>query len=122
MGWFTKRQETAPKPEPKEDIWIHCPSCKAHIYKEEWEKNFKVCSQCSYHERLDWKERVNLLVDPKTFTELSSKAFNTVEKYFVMETEHRGRGSAALKNFGGHDGVADFEGEFPGQAHGSLPK
>jgi acetyl-CoA carboxylase carboxyl transferase subunit beta len=73
MGWFTKRRETAAKPEPKEDIWIHCPSCKAHIYKEEWEKNFKVCSQCSFHERMDWKERVNLLIDPKTFTELSSK-------------------------------------------------
>ncbi len=73
MGWFTKRHETAAKPEPKEDIWIHCPSCKAHIYKEEWEKNFKVCSQCNHHERMDWKERVTLLIDPKTFTELSSK-------------------------------------------------
>lgn len=73
MGWFTKRRETAAKPEPKEDIWIHCPACKAHIYKEEWEKNFKVCSQCNYHERMDWKERVNLLLDPKTFTELSAK-------------------------------------------------
>jgi acetyl-CoA carboxylase carboxyl transferase subunit beta len=73
MGWFTKRHETAAKPESKEDIWIHCPSCKAHIYREEWEKNFKVCSQCGYHERMDWKERVSLLIDPKTFTELSSK-------------------------------------------------
>lgn len=73
MGWFTKRQATAPKPEPKEDIWIHCPSCKAHIYKEEWEKNFKVCSQCNYHERMTWRERVDLLIDPKTFTELSAK-------------------------------------------------
>lgn len=73
MGWFTKRRETAAKPETKEDIWTQCPACKAHIYKDEWEKSFKVCNQCSYHERLTWKERVDLLIDPKTFTELSSK-------------------------------------------------
>ena len=83
MGWFTKRQETAPKPEvKKEDIWTQCPACKAHIYKDEWEKGFKVCSQCSYHERLTWKERVDLLLDPKSFTELSSKvSFNDPLKF-----------------------------------------
>ncbi len=73
MGWFTKRQATAPKPEVKEDIWVQCPACKAHVHKDEWEKGFKVCSQCSYHERLTWRERVDLLIDPKTFVELSSK-------------------------------------------------
>ena len=73
MGWFTKKTQAAAKPEVKEDIWTQCPACKAHIYKEEWEKNGKACSRCNYHERLTWKERVDLLLDPKSFTELGSK-------------------------------------------------
>ena len=75
MGWFTKAKETAAKSESlkKEDIWIQCPSCKAHIYKEEWEKNLKVCDRCSFHERLTWKERADVLLDGGTFQELSAK-------------------------------------------------
>lgn len=75
MGWFTKTKETAAKPESpkKEDIWIQCPSCKAHIYKEEWEKNLKVCDRCSFHERLTWRERVDVLMDEGTFVELNAK-------------------------------------------------
>jgi acetyl-CoA carboxylase carboxyl transferase subunit beta len=73
MGWFTRRKEPAVKPEPKEEIWTQCPSCKAHIYREEWEKSCKVCTRCGYHERLTWKERVDLLTDPKTFAEINAK-------------------------------------------------
>ena len=73
MGWFTKKQATAAKPEPKEDIWILCPSCKAHIYRDEWEKNLKVCDRCNYHDRMTWKERADVLFDAKTFKELNAK-------------------------------------------------
>lgn len=73
MGWFTKKQATAAKPEPKEDIWIQCPSCKAHIYRDEWEKNLKVCDRCQYHDRMTWKERADVLFDAKTFKELNAK-------------------------------------------------
>ncbi|MEI6787590.1 MAG: acetyl-CoA carboxylase, carboxyltransferase subunit beta [bacterium] len=75
MAWFHKSKEIAAKPESpkKEDIWIQCPSCKAHIYKDEWGKNLKVCDRCHFHERLTWKERVDVLLDEGTFVELNAK-------------------------------------------------
>lgn len=74
MGWFTKKpKQTAIKPETKEELWIQCPSCNAHLYREEWDRNLQVCDRCGYHERLTWKERVDVLLDPRTFQELSTK-------------------------------------------------
>ncbi len=82
MGWFIKKQTPVAKPEPKEDIWIQCPSCKAHIYKAEWEKDLKVCGECNYHERMTWKERVETLLDPKSFKEIAGRiSFNDPLKF-----------------------------------------
>lgn len=69
MGWFTK--STAPKQELPTDIWQICPSCQAHVFKDEWASNLKVCPKCNYHDRLGCRERVDLLVDDGTFREFN---------------------------------------------------
>jgi acetyl-CoA carboxylase carboxyl transferase subunit beta len=74
MGWFTKKKATAvPVEQSAQEIWTQCPACKAHVSKEEWDKTFKVCPRCNFHERITARERVDLLIDPKTFTELYPK-------------------------------------------------
>ena len=75
MGWFSRKKTTEQPPEspPQEEKWIQCSSCKAHIFKEEWVKNFKVCPRCDFHERLTWDERVDMLMDPGTYAEINSK-------------------------------------------------
>ena len=73
MGWFKKSgkkpQDTSDKPE----LWQICPSCKAHIFKEEWAKNLKVCPKCNFHERLTARERIDLIFDPGTFREFNEQ-------------------------------------------------
>ncbi len=69
MGWFAK--STAPTQEMPADIWQVCPSCQAHVFKDEWAANLKVCPKCNYHDRLACRERVDLLVDPGTFREFN---------------------------------------------------
>ena len=49
MGWFTRSDQHKAVPEKKEDVWVKCPSCSAHIFKEEWEKAFMVCPECHHH-------------------------------------------------------------------------
>ncbi len=69
MGWFTRTQKKDTKKE-KPELWNICPSCKAHIFKEEWTANLKVCPECNYHDRLTYKERLELVLDDGSFKEL----------------------------------------------------
>lgn len=72
MGWFSRSKEPKAQTPPKtEDMWTICPSCKAHIFKEEWEKALKVCPKCGFHDRLTCRERMAMLLDDNTFDELS---------------------------------------------------
>jgi len=68
MGWFSKTTE-APKP-VKDDIWVRCKECKAHVFKEDWNNNLSVCSKCGYHGSLTAYERIGLTLDSGTFREL----------------------------------------------------
>jgi len=116
MGWFTKKpKETAVKPETKEELWIQCPSCKAHLYREEWEKNLKVCDRCNYHERLTWKERVDVLLDPKTFQELSAKiSFNDPLKFSDSKGSYAAKAAETRERTGLNESIVTGYGKLNG--------
>ncbi|MFO7535177.1 MAG: acetyl-CoA carboxylase, carboxyltransferase subunit beta [Kiritimatiellia bacterium] len=74
MGWFSWRKKEKTQDAPaKEDIWTQCGACKAMLYKEEWQKSWKVCTVCGFHDKLSARERIDLLVDPKSFHEFDTK-------------------------------------------------
>jgi acetyl-CoA carboxylase carboxyl transferase subunit beta len=68
MAWFRKSGKKTPGAS-EEDLWTVCPSCKAHIYKQEWETGLKVCPTCNYHARISCTERRDLLIDVGTWRE-----------------------------------------------------
>lgn len=71
MAWLNKNDVKKKGPgEHTLDLWTRCPACQAHIYKQEWTKNVKVCPKCNYHERITCRERLELLIDSNTFKEL----------------------------------------------------
>jgi len=71
MAWLKKIDVKSKAPgDLKLDIWTRCPDCQAHIYKQEWESNLKVCPKCNYHGRITCRERLDLLIDPDSFQEL----------------------------------------------------
>lgn len=63
------KEETSPKPDIKEGSWIKCDSCGEIIYKDDLEKNLKVCPKCNKHFRLGAYERINMIVDEGTLKE-----------------------------------------------------
>lgn len=72
MGWFRKtKTTTVAPPVPPEEMWVICPSCKAHVFKEEWHSGLKVCPKCNFHDRLTCRERIDILLDPKSFSEIA---------------------------------------------------
>ncbi|MBI5639012.1 MAG: acetyl-CoA carboxylase carboxyltransferase subunit beta [Nitrospirae bacterium] len=74
MAWFKKSKElkTDKKVKIPEGLWVKCDSCKEIIYKKEIDRNLKVCPKCNYHFRISARERIKLLVDEGSFTEIDA--------------------------------------------------
>ncbi|MBI4232296.1 acetyl-CoA carboxylase carboxyltransferase subunit beta, partial [Candidatus Peregrinibacteria bacterium] len=53
-----------------EDIWIKCNSCGKTSYKNEVKERLMVCPECHYHFTLTPKDRMELLLDKDSFSEL----------------------------------------------------
>lgn len=72
--WFKKTKESKAQKKVKipEGLWIKCDSCKEIVYKKEIDKNLQVCPKCNYHFRISAKERIKLIVDEGSFTEINS--------------------------------------------------
>jgi len=76
--WFKK--DKAPK-EPREGrpskvpegLWVKCDNCRQILYNKELARNFKICPKCGYHFRLSAPERLRMLFDDETYTELEGE-------------------------------------------------
>ncbi len=53
-------------------LWTKCEECNHPIYNKALEDNLKVCPKCNFHFTLTAKERIDLLIDPKTFKEFDA--------------------------------------------------
>jgi acetyl-CoA carboxylase carboxyl transferase subunit beta len=75
MAWFKKKKDQLDERKVKipEGLWIKCNNCKEIVYRQEIERNLKVCPKCNYHFRISAKERLTYLIDSGSFQELSSE-------------------------------------------------
>ncbi len=72
MPLFGKRQYTSIKVKKKDlppGLWTKCPQCQEIVYKDEVDKNYGICPNCSYHFRIGWQERLKLLIEDNSFEE-----------------------------------------------------
>lgn len=80
---FTKREES--RPFIPDTMWEKCPKCSTMLLATDIEENYNVCVKCSYHFRMNARERINLLADKGTFKErdknLESKNFLKFPEY-----------------------------------------
>ncbi len=52
------------------NLAVKCPKCREMLLGRDWEKNLKVCTRCNFHFKLDAYERIELITDPDSFTEV----------------------------------------------------
>src|SRR4051794_19556121 len=52
-----------------EGLWVHCPKCKATVFRKEAESRLNVCPECSHHFYVPARERVRQLLDADSFEE-----------------------------------------------------
>jgi acetyl-CoA carboxylase carboxyl transferase subunit beta len=115
-------------------VWTKCDKCEQIIYNKELEENFKICPKCGAHFRLNAKDRIAQLFDPKSFKEfgedilpVDSLGFRDIQPYAARLTQTQKRtglkdacaaGEALIE---GHPVVAallDFD--FMGGSMGSV--
>lgn len=71
MAWFKKENnEIIKKVKVPEGLWVKCNSCKEIIYRKEVDRNLKVCPKCNYHFRISANERISLLTENNSLTEM----------------------------------------------------
>ena len=68
VGWFSKTKESI----IPNNLWTKCQKCEEAIYNKDLAKSNHVCPKCGYHFRLSVRDRINLLIDPKTWQELNA--------------------------------------------------
>jgi acetyl-CoA carboxylase carboxyl transferase subunit beta len=72
---------------PPGNLVVKCTKCKEILISREWEKNLRVCSRCGYHFKLSAYERIELLVDPGSFTEIDANIISVDPLQFVSRTK-----------------------------------
>ncbi len=114
MGWFTRREKD--EPEKLAEIWQVCPSCQAHVFKEEWFKNLQVCPKCGHHGRLNARERIDLLADQGSFDEFNQKIVpNDPLGFSDSKGPYREKGEETVKKLGISEAVVTGRCKLAGQ-------
>jgi acetyl-CoA carboxylase carboxyl transferase subunit beta len=110
-GWFRKRQSSDPAQFP-EDLFTQCPTCRELLFKREWQRNLKVCGKCGYHFWLTARERIDLLLDEGSFTELDAELVsnNPLDFPKYRDSLERYRRETGLR-----DAILSGEGTLQGQ-------
>jgi len=110
VSWFRRRSIRPERSDSKkvtvpEGLWIKCNNCAEIVYSKEIDRNLKVCPKCDYHFRITARERIELLVDPGTFTEFDSQLQSEDPLGFKDSQKYRDRVKAARKKTGLNDAV-----------------
>ena len=76
-----KQKKPAPGVAIPQGLLFKCPRCATVVYRDDFERNKSVCPACNYHARITWKERLEMVADKGTFTELDAglKTLNPIE-------------------------------------------
>ena len=51
------------------DLWTKCPTCEEMLFNKQLDKHLRVCPTCGHHFRLTAAARIELLMDPGSWTE-----------------------------------------------------
>lgn len=70
-----------------ENLAVKCPKCRELLLGKDWERNLKVCPRCGHHAQLTADERIKLLTDEATFTEIDHDLVSNDPLKFVSRSQ-----------------------------------
>jgi len=96
-----------------EGLWVKCDKCKEIIFKNELEKNLKVCPKqaCNYHYRMTAMERIGLLVEKLSFEEHDQNLVSSDPLKFKDSKKYKDRLKTYQKKTGQKDAMISGTGK-----------
>jgi len=70
-----------------DNLAVKCPKCRELLLGKDWERNLKVCPRCGHLAQLTADERIDLLTDEKSFTEIDSDLVSNDPLKFVSNAQ-----------------------------------
>ncbi len=120
MSWFEKLMPSRISTEKRtksvpQGVWIKCPACDAQLYRNELERNLKVCPKCNFHMRIGARKRLEYFLDPGSQNELSAQLEPEDPLKFRDSKRYRDRLAQAQKKTGEKDALVALTGSLLGR-------
>ena len=120
MSWFEKLMPSRISTEKRtrsvpEGVWIKCPKCDAHLYRNELERNLHVCPKCSHHMRIGARRRLDYFLDPDSQQEIAAGLEPLDPLKFRDSKKYRDRITQAQKKTGEKDALIAVSGTLHGR-------
>lgn len=115
--WFHRKEKytrvipPSEKKEIPEGTCIKCDACGGVIFQGELERNYRVCPKCDFHFRISSRDRINLLTDENSFSELDSDLTSEDPLNFVAAKSYPENLSQAKEKTGLREAVITGEGQ-----------
>ena len=117
MSWLNKllppkikREQGQRRATLPEGLWSKCPSCEAVLYATDLEKNLQVCPKCGHHNRLDSRQRLDLLLDPEGRFEIGAEVVPVDSLKFKDSKKYPERLMEANESTGESDSLVVLQG------------
>ena len=97
-----------------EGLWSKCPACEAVLYATDLANNLQVCPKCGHHNRLNARERLDLLLDPEGRSEFGAEVLPVDSLKFKDSKKYPERLMAAHQDSGESDSLVAMQGTVKG--------
>ena len=97
-----------------EGLWSKCPACEAVLYATDLANNLQVCPKCGHHNRLNARERLDLLLDPEGRSEIGAEVLPVDSLKFKDSKKYPERLMAAHQDSGESDALVAMQGTVKG--------
>lgn len=124
MSWINNQQPpkinrnesgVARKSSLPEGLWSKCPACDEVLYATDLEKNANVCPKCGHHNRLDARERIDLLLDADGRVEIGAEVLPLDPLKFKDSRRYTDRLRDAAESAGETDSLVVVQGTLKAQ-------
>ncbi len=116
MSWFKRDKKPIHTPSDEkrtiktEGLFIKCEDCKNIIWKKDLENSLFVCAKCSFHFKINARQRLEMLMDGGKYEEFEADLKSSDPLTFVDRKNYDDRLRAAVKATGCNEAVVTAEG------------